>query len=87
MGQALTSGYFALAAEKASSTWIIDSGASHDMYNGAQNRFRTYSRLPQPIDIKLGDDTVIQATHKGLIQVQNHWINALHLPTFRYSLL
>jgi len=57
------------------------------MYNGPQNRFRTYSRLPQTIDIRLGDNTVIQATHKGLVQVQNHWINALHLPTFRYSLL
>jgi hypothetical protein len=57
------------------------------MYNGPQNRFRTYSRLPHPIDIKLGDNTAIQATHKGLIQVQNHWIKALHLPTFRYSLL
>jgi len=80
-------GYSALAAEKASSTWIIDSGASHHMCNGSQNRFRTYSRLSQPIDIRLGDNTVVQATHKGLVQVQNHWINALHLPTFRYSLL
>ena len=80
-------GYFALAAEKASSTWIIDSGASHHMYNGPQNRFRTYSRLPQPIDIRLGDNTVVQATHKGLVQIQNHWIKALHLPTLRYSFL
>ena len=95
MSQALTSygentfetSYFALAAEKASSMWIIDSRASHHMCNGSQNRFRTYSRLSQPINIRLGDNTVVQATHKGLVQVQNHWINALHLPTFHYSLL
>jgi hypothetical protein len=75
---AFQTGYFALAAEKSSSTWIIDSGASHHMYNGPQNHFRSYSRLSQPINIKLGDNTVIQATHKGIIQVQNHWIKALH---------
>ena len=57
------------------------------MCNSSHNRFRTYSRLSQPIDIRLGDNTVVQATHEGLVQVQNQWINALHLPTFRYSLL
>jgi hypothetical protein len=41
------------------------------MYNGPQNRFRSYSRLSQPINIKLGDNTVIQATHKGLIKYKN----------------
>jgi len=95
MSRALTSygentfetGYFSLAAKKASSTWIIDSRASHHMCNGSHNRFRTYSCLSQPIDIRLGDNTVVQATHKGLVQVQNQWINTLHLPTFRYSLL
>jgi len=35
----------------------------------------------------LGDDTIVQATHKGLVQVQNYWVKALHLSTFRYSLL
>jgi len=57
------------------------------MYNGPRSRFQTYSRLSYTIDIRLGDDTIVQATHKGLVQVQNHWVKALHLPTFRYSLL
>ena len=80
-------GHFALATERAPSIWIIDSAASHHMYIGPRSRFRTYSRLSHTIDIRLGDDTIIQATHKGLVQVQNHWVKALHLPTFRYSLL
>jgi len=95
MSRALTSygentfetGYFALAAEKAPSTWIIDSRASHHMCNGSQNRLRTYSRLWQPIDIRLGGNTVVQATHEGLVRVRNRWIDALHQPTFRYLLL
>ena len=57
------------------------------MYNGPWIGFRTYSQLSHTINIRLGDDTIVQATHKGLIQVQNHWIKALHLSTFRYSLL
>jgi len=80
-------GHFALATERAPSIWIIDSGASHHMYNGSHRRFRTYFRLLHTIDIRLGDDTIVQAIHKDLIQVQNHWVKALHLPTFRYSLL
>jgi len=48
--------------------------------------FQTYSRLSHTIDIRLGDDTIVKL-HKGLVQVQNHWVKALHLPTFRYSLL
>jgi len=74
-------GHFALATERAPSIWIIDSGASHDMYNGSRSRFQTYSRLSHTINIRLGDDTIVQAIHKGLVQVQNHWVKALHLPT------
>jgi hypothetical protein len=84
---AFKTGHFALATERAPSTWIIDSGASHHMFNGPQSWFRTYSRLSHTINIRLGDDTIVQATHKGLVQVQGHWVKALHLPTFRYSLL
>ena len=57
-------GHFALATERAPSIWIIDSGASHHTYNGPRSRFRTYSRLSHTIDIRLGDDTIVQATHK-----------------------
>jgi len=81
------SGHFALATERAPSIWIIDSGAFHHIYNGPRSQFQTYSRLLHIIDIRLGDDTIVQATHKDLVQVQNHWVKALHLPTFRYSLL
>jgi len=71
-------GHFALATERAPSIWIIDSGASHHMYNGPRSRFLTYFRVSHTIDIRLGDDTIVQATHKGLVQVQNHWVKALH---------
>jgi len=32
-----------LATERVPSIWIIDSRASHHMYNGPWSRFRTYS--------------------------------------------
>ena len=78
-------GYFALAVEVLPAIWIIDSGASHHMYNGTD--FITYGRLPNPIQIQLGDKTSVLATHHGSLRVQNHRINALHTPSFRYSLL
>ena len=81
----LRTGHFALAAEVLPSTWIIDSGASHHMHNG--NDFTTYERLPNPIRIQLGNKTCVLATHHGSLRVQNHQIDALHTPSFRYSLL
>jgi len=45
------------------------------------------TRLPNPIRIQLGDKTCVLATHHGSIRVQNHQIDALHAPSFRYSLL
>jgi len=84
---ALRLGHFALASEVASSAWIVDSGASHHMYNGDKHGYITYNRLPSPIDIKLGDDTNVRTTHQGIISIQNHRLNALHTPSFRYSLL
>jgi len=36
-------GHFALTTERAPSIWIIDSRASHHIYNGPWSRFRTYS--------------------------------------------
>jgi len=80
-------GHFPLATDRAPSIWIIDSRTSHHIYNRPESQFQTYSRSSHPIDIRLGDDTIVQATHKGLVQVQNHWVKAVHLPTFRYSLL
>ena len=80
-------GHFALASEALSTTWIIDSGASHHMYNGPKSAYLTYRYLPHPIDIKLGDDTCVRATHYGELSIHKHRIEALHTPTFRYSLL
>jgi hypothetical protein len=80
-------GHFALASEASPTTWIIDSGASHHMYNGPKSAYLTYRYLPHPIDIKLGDDTCVRATHYGELPIHKHRIEALHTPTFRYSLL
>jgi len=80
-------GHFALASEAMSTTWIIDSGASHHMYNVPKSAYLTYRHLPYPIDIKLGDDTCVRATHYGELSIHQHRIQALHTPTFRYSLL
>jgi len=80
--------YFALVSEGSSNrTWIIDSGASHHMYNGNKSDFSAYYQLNTPINILLGDNTSIQITHYGTIYVQNLEIDALHTPTLRYSLL
>jgi hypothetical protein len=80
-------GHFALASEAPPTTWIIDSGASHHMYNGPKSAYLTYRYLPHPIDIKLGDDTCVRAIHYGELSIHKHRIEALHTPTFRYSLL
>ena len=85
VASSLDLGHFALAAEVFPSTWIIDSGASHHMHNG--NDFTTYERLPNPIRIQLGNKTCVFATHHGSVRVQDHQIDALHTPSFRYSLL
>jgi len=79
--------YFALVTEAPSRIWIIDSGASYHMYNGSKSDYSVYSQLLTPIDIMIGDNTTIRATHYGSILVQNLKIDALHTPTLRYSLL
>ncbi|KAI5856597.1 hypothetical protein BZA05DRAFT_416252 [Tricharina praecox] len=68
------------------SKWILDFGASQDIYNGSPNMFTSYNRLMNPIEIKLSDDSCILATHYGSLLVQNHPIEALHTPTIRISL-
>ena len=79
--------HFALSSEALSTTWIIDSDASHHVYNGSKSTYLTYCHLLYPIDIKLGDDTCFRATHYGELSIHKHRIEALHAPTFRYSLL
>jgi len=39
------------------------------------------------IRIQLGNKTCIFATHHDSVRVQDHQIDALHTPSFRYSLL
>ena len=87
IASSLNLGHFALATEVFPSTWIIDSGASHHMHNGNDFDFNTYERLPYPIQIQLDNKTCVFVTHHGSVRVQNHQIDALHTPTFRYSLL
>jgi len=65
--------------------WIIDSGASHHMHNGGD--FTTYECLPNPIRIQLGNKTCVFTTYHSSVRVQDHQIDALHTPSFRYSLL
>ena len=67
--------------------FLMDSGASHHMHNGNDFDFNTYKRLPNPIRIQLGNKTYVFATHHGSVRVQDHQIDALHTPSFRYSLL
>jgi len=57
------------------------------MHNGNDFDFNTYERLPNPIGIQLGNKTCIFVTHQGSVRVQDHQIDALHTPSFRYSLL
>ena len=72
-GSSLRIGQFALSAEIGSSTtWIVDSGASHHMYNGARGNYTTYGRLPSPIVVGLGDECSVKSTHHGTLLVQRY---------------
>ena len=87
VASSLNIGHYTLTAEVLPSTWIIDLGASHHMHNGNDFDFNTYEHLPNPIRIQLGNKTCIFATPHGSVRVQDHQIDALHTPSFCYSLL
>jgi len=71
----------------ASPTWVVDSGASHNMCND-RNCFISFKRLPSPIIIKLCDETTVTTTFHGLVNIsQGLQLNALYTPMFRLSLL
>ena len=57
------------------------------MYNGVRGRCITCERLPCPIVISLCDGSSVKSTHHGILLIQHQEIDALHTPTFRYSLL
>jgi len=80
-------GHFALATEVLPSMWSLNSGASYYMHNRNNFNFSTYKCLSNPIWIQLANKTCVFMTHHSSVQVQNHPIDALHIPSFRYSLL
>ena len=74
------------AVQSPASTWVADSGASHHMCND-RTCFTAYKKLPTSINIRLGDKTIVRATHHGTVNLRGIEITALHTPTFRVSLL
>jgi len=88
-GSSLRIGQFALSAEIGSSTWIVDSGASHHMYNGARGNYTTYGRLPSPIVIGLGDESSVKSTRHGTLLEQRYiaytYLSILLLPVGEFD--
>jgi len=77
----------AVLTSSATPSWVVDSGASHNMYN-YRSCFILFKSLPSPIIIKLGDETTVTANFNGLINIsQGLQLNALYIPTFQLSLL
>jgi hypothetical protein len=71
----------------ASTSWVVDSGASDHMSNN-RTAFRTFKRLPNPYKIRLGDGHTVLARYSGLITVTEQLtILALYVPDFKFSLL
>jgi hypothetical protein len=67
--------------------WVIDSGASHHMCN-ARSSFVDLRKVQMPMQIRLGDDSMVRATHYGLVNVtESFQVYALYTPNFKFSLL
>jgi hypothetical protein len=76
-----------MAAFATLTVWVLDSGASHHMCND-QTAFVRLERLRTPIRIRLGDNSLVLATHHGLANVTASFqAYSLHTPTFKFSLL
>ena len=52
-----------------------------------RDAFLSFHKLSFPIDIELGDDTIVTAKYHGLVSIQGFKTTALYTPTFRHSLL
>ena len=52
-----------------------------------RDAFLSFHKLSHPIDIELGDDTIVTAKYHGLVSIQGFKTTALYTPTFRHSLL
>jgi hypothetical protein len=76
--------------EKTGTDWIIDSGASHHLCCD-KRQFSTLKHLQKPIQVHLGDNSVILATAIGTIIValasRTISVEALFVPRLRTSLL
>jgi hypothetical protein len=67
--------------------WVIDSGASHHMCN-RRSSFIKLKKLEMPIGIRLGDNSIVHATHHGVARITASFkAYALYTPTFKFSLL
>jgi hypothetical protein len=67
--------------------WVLDSGASHHMCND-KTPFIRLEKLRTPIRIRLGDNSLVLATHHGLANITASFqAYSLYTPTFKFSLL
>ena len=74
--------------------WILDSGATRTMCSN-RHWFHTFTRLPRPINVFLGDDYAIPATGQGRILIasdtgnKKHWVleDVLYVPKIKRNLL
>jgi transposase InsO family protein len=67
--------------------WVLDSGASHHMCN-ALTSFVQLEKLGTPIRIRLGDNSLVLATHHGMANItESFQAYSLYTPTFKFSLL
>ena len=71
----------------ASQRRVVDSGASHNMCND-WSYFISFTVLPSPITIKLGDETTVITTFHGFVNISHGFqLHILYTPTFRLTLL
>ena len=75
-----------LSSPLSTSLTVIDSGASHHMFN-RKHVFLSLSNFPQAIPIKLSDGKTVISSKGRPVKIRNILIQALYVPTFRVSLL